>query len=150
MIELGRSSRSSTRARTGHQVFCQSQQKKMPCLWHIWTPRDRREPQSGLICWRSYAKHKLADEEDPTAKFWVTKVVEAACAQAAAPRVKRPSTLEILEKILQAANLVLPEFDASLMRAVFSLAFQACTRIGEMVSSNGQPQHAILAQNLVI
>ncbi len=46
-------------------------------------------------------KHKLADEEDPTAKFWVRKVVEVAGAQAAAPRVKCPITLEILEKILQ-------------------------------------------------
>ncbi len=70
-------------------------------------------------------KHKLADEEDPIAKFWVRKVVEAAGVQAAAPMIKRPITLEILEKILRAANLVLPEFNASLMRAVFSLAFQA-------------------------
>ncbi len=34
------------------------------------------------------------------------------------------------------------------MRAVFSLAFHACARIWEMVSSNGQPQHAVLAQNV--
>ncbi len=90
-------------------------------------------------------KHKLADEDYPTAKFWVRKVVDAAGLGASAPRVKRPITLEILKKILWAANRVLAEFDASLMRAIFSLAFHACARIGEMVSSNGKPQHAVLA-----
>ncbi len=33
-------------------------------------------------------EHKLADEDDPTAKFWVRKVVEAAGSRASTPRVK--------------------------------------------------------------
>ncbi len=36
------------------------------------------------------------------------------------------------------------------MRTFFSLDFHACARIGEMVSSNGQPKHAVLAQNMAI
>ncbi len=100
---------------------------------------------SALSC-----EHNLVDEDDPIAKFWVRKVVDAAGSRASTPRVKRPITLEILKKILWAANPVLAEFDASIMRAVFSLAFHACVHIGEMVSSNGQPQHTILAQNVAI
>ncbi len=42
------------------------------------------------------------------------------------------------------------EYEASLMRAIFSVAFHACARIGEMVCSNGQPKHAILAQNVCL
>ncbi len=76
-------------------------------------------------------------------------MVDAAGSGGPAPRVKRPIKLEILKKILWAANRVLAEFDASLMRAVFSLAFHACTWIGEIVNSNGQPQLAVLAQNVV-
>ncbi len=36
------------------------------------------------------------------------------------------------------------------MRAIFSMAFHACARIGEMACSNGQQQHAILAQNVCL
>ncbi len=104
-----------------------------------------RTYMSALSC-----EHKLADTDDVTAKFWVRKVIDAAGTRASTPRVKCPITLEILKKILRAANLVLAEFDAFFIRAVFSLAFHACTHIGEMVSSNGQPQHAILAQNVAI
>ncbi len=74
--------------------------------------------------------------------------MDAAGSGASAPRVKGPIKLEILNKILYAANRELAEFAASLMRAVFSLAFHACARIGEIVSSNGQSQHAVLAQNM--
>ncbi len=100
---------------------------------------------SALSC-----EHKLADEDDLTAKFWVRKVVDAAGTSASTPRVKHPITQELLKKIFSTANLVLAEFDASLMRTVFSLVFHACAHIGDMVSSNGQPQHAILAQNVAI
>ncbi len=48
------------------------------------------------------------------------------------------------------AQLSLPSYDTSLMRAVFSLCFHACARIGEMVCSNGLATHAILAQNVAI
>ncbi len=91
---------------------------------------------------------KLGDEDDPTAKFWVRKVMDVAGSGASSHRGKGPITLEILKKILWAANQVLAKFDASLMRAVFSLAFHACSQIGEMVSSNGQPQYAVLVQNV--
>ncbi len=36
------------------------------------------------------------------------------------------------------------------MRTIFYMVFHACARIGEMVCSNGQPQHAIFAQNVVV
>ncbi len=84
-----------------------------------------RTYMSALSC-----KHKLVDEDDPTAKFWVRKVVNTAGTRASTPRVKCPITLEILKKILWAAILVLAVFDASLMREVFSLAFHACSHIG--------------------
>ncbi len=50
--------------------------------------------------------------------------------------------------IISATHLIMPHYDASLMKAIFSIAFHACECIGEVVSSNGQPQHAILAQNV--
>ncbi len=33
-------------------------------------------------------EHKLADEDDPKAKFWVRKVVDAADSKVSTPRVK--------------------------------------------------------------
>ncbi len=47
-----------------------------------------------------------------------------------------------------AAQLAMPWYEASLMRTIFSLAFHACDRIGDTVSSNRQPQHAVQAQNV--
>ncbi len=66
------------------------------------------------------------------------------------PEFKCPITQEILKKNFWAANCVLAEGEAALMREVFSLAFHACTCIGEKVTSNGRPQHAVLAQNVTI
>ncbi len=93
-------------------------------------------------------EHKLADEDDPTAKFWVRKVVDAAGSRAPGPRVKRPIMLEILKKILLAAIQVLAEFNASLMRAVFYLAFHSCARIGAKhgFSSKGIFHHFCVLQ----
>ncbi len=49
--------------------------------------------------------------------------------------------------IIRAAQLAMPWYDASLIRAIFLLAFHACAHIGEMVISNGQPQQTVQAQN---
>ncbi len=89
--------------------------------------------------------HKLADLVDPTVKFWVKKVVDAAGTQAKKPTTRKPITLTILDKNIQVACWALPRYNASLMRVVFSLALHACARMGEMISSNGQPQHAVMA-----
>ncbi len=58
------------------------------------------------------------------------------------------SNMEILGMIIMAAQLVMQWYDASLMRAIFSLAFHTCKCIEEMVSFNGQLQHAVQAQNV--
>ncbi len=94
--------------------------------------------------------HKLADVDDPTTRFWVQKVIKAAGSGAQGRAPRQPITLEILRKITHMAQLSLPSYDISLMRVVFSLCFHACSRIGEMVSSNGLATHAILAQNVAI
>ncbi len=88
----------------------------------------------------------MTDVDDPTTKFLVREVVDVAGPQAKAIPAQRPITIKIRGKIIRAALLVIPQHNASLMRAIFSLAFQACARIGEMVSSNRQPRVAVLAQ----
>ncbi len=55
---------------------------------------------------------------------------------------------ESMTKIIGEAHLAMPQHDAYLTRAIFSLAFHACAHIGEMVSSNRQPGLAVLAQNV--
>ncbi len=75
-------------------------------------------------------------------------MVDVAGPQSKATPAQRPITIKIHGKIIGAALLAIPQHNASLMRAIFSLAFHACARIGEMVSSNRQPQLAVLAQNV--
>ncbi len=94
--------------------------------------------------------HKLADVDDPTTRFWVWNVIKPAGSRAQCKAPRRPITLEILRKITHLSQLSLLSYDASLMRAVFSLCFHVCARIGEMVCSNGLATHAILAQNVTI
>ncbi len=86
----------------------------------------------------------------PTTKFWVKNVVDAAGSQAKTSTPRKPIVLRILHKLVTAAQLDMSEYEAPLMRAIFSMAFHECARIGEMVCSNGQPQHAILAQNVIV
>ncbi len=94
--------------------------------------------------------HKLADVDDPTTRFWVRKLIKAAGSGSQCRAARRPITLEILRKITHMAQLSLPSYDASLMRAVFSLCFHECARIVEMVCSNGLATNAILTQNVAI
>ncbi len=94
--------------------------------------------------------HRMADMSDPITKFWVNKVVDAAGSQARTSAPRKPITLRILHKLVAAARWERTEYKTSLMRSIFSMAFHACARIGEMVCSNGQPQHTILAQNVCL
>ncbi len=94
--------------------------------------------------------HRMADMADPTTKFWVKKVVDAVGSQANMSSPHKPITLRILHKLVTAAQAEMPEYEAPLMRAIVSMAFHACARIGEIVCSNGQPQHAMLAQNVIV
>ncbi len=88
--------------------------------------------------------------DDPTTKFWVKKVIDAAGLQAVTSIPCKPITLWILHKLVTTAWWDVQDYEASLTRAIFSMAFHACARIGEVMCSNGQPQHVILAQNVVI
>ncbi len=94
--------------------------------------------------------HRMTDISDQTTKFWVKKVVDAVGSQSRTSSPRKPITLRILHKLVAAARWERMEYEASLMRAIFSMAFHACARIGEIVCSNGQPQHAILAQNVCL
>ncbi len=90
---------------------------------------------------RTYASalshtHKMADVEDPTTKFWVRKVIDAAGSKTNATPAQRHITMEILGRIIRAAQLAMPWYEASLLRAIILLAFHSCACIGEMVSSN--------------
>ncbi len=76
--------------------------------------------------------------------------MDIAGTQAKKNTTRKPITLSLLDKVIRAACWALHRYDASLMRVVFSLAFHACACIGETVSSNGQPQRAVMAQNMVI
>ncbi len=92
--------------------------------------------------------HRRTDVEEPTTKFWDRKVVDGTEPLAKATPAGRPITIKIQSKIIRATHLVIPQNDASLMRAIFSLLFHTCARIGEMVSFNRQPRLAVLAQNV--
>ncbi len=94
--------------------------------------------------------HWMADMDNPTTKFWVKKVTDAEDLQAVTSIPHKPITLRILHKLVTVARWDIPDYEASLMRAIFSVAFHTCAKIGEVVCSNGQPQHAILVQNVII
>ncbi len=94
--------------------------------------------------------HRMAYMAHPTTKFWVKKVEDPAVSQAKTSTPCKPITLRILHKLVTATQLDMPEYEATLMRAIFSMAFHTCARTGEMVCSNGQPKHPILTQNVVI
>ena len=94
--------------------------------------------------------HKVAGFQDPTSKFWIKKIAEVAGANAEPKISRKPITLAILERLLETAKTAFTPYEACLMRAVFGITFHACARVGEMVTSNGQDQHAILAQHAQI
>ncbi len=74
--------------------------------------------------------HRMVDMADPTTKFWVKKVVDAAGSQAKTSTSRKPITLRILHKMVTTAQLDMLEYEAPFMRASFSIAFHACARIG--------------------
>ncbi len=80
--------------------------------------------------------HTRTYVQEPTTKFWNRKVVDGAGPPAKAIPARRPITIKIWGKIIRVTHLVIPENDASLMRAIFSLVFHACACIGETVSFN--------------
>ena len=94
--------------------------------------------------------HRIRGLVDPTADFRVRKLLAGA-------RRLRPSwdsrtalTLSDLDRLCQATGwLGLPPVDAAAYRAVFSLAFFAMLRPGEVLKG-GAPSHTIRLQHIVM
>ncbi len=63
--------------------------------------------------------------------------MEAAGSQAKDTPTRRPIIMENLGTIISEAQLAMPWYDASLMRAIFLLAFHACAHIGEWLALMG-------------
>ncbi|XP_045621649.1 uncharacterized protein [Procambarus clarkii] len=84
---------------------------------------------------------KLNGPKDPTRKFVVTQLLKGARKAARRSTIRRlPVTRCLLHRLLRALGKVcMLEHDKKCYRAIFSLAFHACLRPGEVVyAANGQ------------
>lgn len=97
--------------------------------------------------------HKLRGAQDPTSTFLISKLLKA-CHKMKKPADSRlPIDKPILSKLMQAVNTTCNDLYRRLMfRAMFSLAFHAFLRIGEITVRPGQHlnPHLILRDQLVV
>lgn len=78
---------------------------------------------------------KMQSLLDLTDNFLVKKILKGAKRLSAGPDIRRPITVSVLTNIIQALNHVTESFyQRKLFEAMFSLAFHAFLRIGELTS----------------
>ena len=86
--------------------------------------------------------HKLHHLPDPTTSFVVTKMLKGYRKLAPPPSVRLPITLIILQQLLNALPFILHSaYEIALYKSMYSLAFYACLRIGEITSKSSLLDH---------
>lgn len=91
--------------------------------------------------------HKLGGWSDPTQAFTVRKLITAVQKRDVSKDPKLPITLTLLHKMLDRMDVILSKKEAALYKAVFSLSFHLCARIGEVSVSSGNQQNVITVEN---
>ena len=90
--------------------------------------------------------HKTNNWDDPCTSFRVKRALKGASRGKSTPDTRQPITPIILEKIMGATRFICSSnFETSLFKCIFSLAFFGLFRIGELVCNNKrQPQSKVL------
>jgi hypothetical protein len=96
--------------------------------------------------------HKIMGAHDPTDQFIIRKLVYGATKLSGRPDSRLPITPPILQALVTTiGNLNYPFFHQALLKAVFTLAFFAFLRLGEIaVQSRTKPQYVIQLQDVVL
>lgn len=93
--------------------------------------------------------HKLQGVSDPTNSWLVEKVVQGAKKVKPQCDVRLPITKQILEKLVNAAEICVQGFyRRSMFVSMVLLAFSAFLRVGEMAMSNGNTNNVLKLRDL--
>ena len=83
--------------------------------------------------------HKLSGLADPTKVFFVLQMLKGYNKLGSRLDSRLPITLPILHRLLEATtHLCRSHYEICLFRAMYSFAFFACLRIGEITSSSSK------------
>ena len=93
---------------------------------------------------------KLSGQKDPSEAFLIKKLLDAVGKRPSTTLQKLPITLPLLSLILEEVNHHYREdsYMRTLIRAVFSLAFHSCARIGELSVSHGTYDNVLLVDQV--
>ena len=95
--------------------------------------------------------HKLANFTDPIQQFAIQKMLVGAKKLLAAPDMRLPITREILDRLVEAAgHTTQAKYYDLLIKSMFTLAFYAFLRVGEMTAVTPDSSHAIRIQDIHI
>ena len=88
--------------------------------------------------------HRLANLKQPSDAFVVKKIMIGICKQTQKPDVRLPITIDILRKLMTTLHLVFLDnkYLATMLKAMFSVAFHAFLRVGE-ISISPTAKHTI-------
>ena len=94
--------------------------------------------------------HKMAGLQDPTEQFIVRKVIKTVGNKATNTIEKHPITLVLLGRLVDVGPLHLSLEESIIFKAVYTLAFHACARLGELVCADGPADHTVRRSQIVI
>lgn len=107
---------------------------------------DLREYAASTI--RTYVSaiaypHKMMGWSDPTMAFPVRRILDSVGRKGNSRPVKLPISLSLLSKLVRALGLAYSFSQSLVFRAIFTMAFHACARIGELAVSGGNIDNVI-------
>ena len=87
--------------------------------------------------------HKLKNFENPANSYLVKRTILGAKSKAKPPAQAAPIQLDLLHDLCKLAkDLLVPEYDATLIRAMLLFAYHGCLRFGE-IGNSGSTKHTI-------
>lgn len=104
---------------------------------------------SGLAFW-----HKIKGLPDPTKHFMITRMLTGIRNKKQKVDMRMPITVPILEKLVDAVPKVIPyAYEAAMLTCIFTLAFHALLRIGEMLprcTKSSGPKQVLTSADIAI
>jgi hypothetical protein len=94
--------------------------------------------------------HKMSHLPDPSATFLIKKLLDNAGSRGQSPLPKLPISLTLLHRLLDTLSTLFNPTKAILWQAIFLLAFYLCARMGELTLSQGNLEHIIKADQVLL
>ena len=95
--------------------------------------------------------HKIGSFNDPTESFIIRKLLKSERRNCPSVDNRLPITKSILQQLIMALQTTTSsKYDLHLFRAMFSLAFHAFLRIGEMTDSSSSPHNNLQLSHISI